>query len=374
MTNPESRGADQAVDELHLPVVTPGTDAQRPSGQGVIAIPIVDGHRGGVRPGRWPSAEELSALGHVLVPRPIREQAVIPHAVEAAREHMQEDAPDELRRGQGHGLLTRCVGTAVVGVAEPDLPRVEGEEPLVGDGDPMRVPTDVIEHLVGPGEGWLGVDHPVGLPGGLEMGGKVLPIVEGVECAGEVQLAGLERLAHGVEQQPANEPGEHPDREEEPGAARHPLRTIGRESPAGDHAVEVGMMHQGLAPGVEHRKEPDLGAQMTGIRRDGPQRLGDRPEEEAIDDGLVLVGDGGDRRGHREDDVEVVDGEQVRSARASDWHVGQWRLRHELYQTRWCPHRSHCSTWPPRAAVRQASIAVMTRRSAVESEPPAWAR
>ena len=114
-------------------------------------------------------------LGHVLVPRPIREQAVIPQAVEAAREHMQEDAPDELRRGQGHGLLPRCVGTAVVGVAEPDLPRVEGEEPLVGDGDPMRVPTDVIEHLVGPGEGWLGVDHPVGLPGGLEMGGKVLP-------------------------------------------------------------------------------------------------------------------------------------------------------------------------------------------------------
>ena len=112
--------------------MTPGTDAQRPSGQGVIAIPIVDGHRGGVRPGRWPSAEELSALGHVLVPRPIREQAVIPHAVEAAREHMQEDAPDELRRGQGHGLLTRCVGTAVVGVAEPDLPRVEGEEPLGG--------------------------------------------------------------------------------------------------------------------------------------------------------------------------------------------------------------------------------------------------
>ena len=74
------------------------------------------------------------------------------------------------------------------------------------------------------------------------------------------------------------------------------------------------MMHQGLPPGVEHRKEPDLSAQMAGIRRDGPQRLGDRPEEEAIDDGLVLVGDGGDRRGDREDDVEVVDGEQVRSA------------------------------------------------------------
>ena len=83
------------------------------------------------------------------------------------------------------------------------------------------------------------------------------------------------------------------------------------------------MMHQGLAPGVEHRKEPDLGAQMTWIRRDGPQRLGDRPEEEAIDDGLVLVGDGGDRRGHREDDVEVVDGEQVRSARIDPRGAGE---------------------------------------------------
>ena len=114
----------------------------------------------------------------------------------------------------------------------------------------MRVPTDVIEHLVGPGEGWLGVDPPVGLPGGLEMGGKVLPIVEGVECAGEVQLAGLERLAHGVEQQPANEPGEHPDREEEPGAARHPLRTIGRESPAGDPRSGGGDDAPGSGPQV----------------------------------------------------------------------------------------------------------------------------
>ena len=231
--------------------MTPGTDAQRPSGQGVIAIPIVDGPRGGVRPGRWPSAEELSALGHVLVPRPIREQAVIPHAVEAAREHMQEDAPDELRRGQGHGLQTRCVGTAGVGVAEPDLPRVEGEEPLVGDGDPMCIPTDVIEHLVGPGEGWLGVDHPVGLPGGLEMGGKVLPIVEGVECAGEVQLAGLERLAHGVEQQPANEPGYIP---------------IAREFPMGKTAK---LFWSGRSQAVRLPKEFRMNGEEVRIRKQG---------------------------------------------------------------------------------------------------------
>ena len=31
---------------------------------------------------------------------------------------------------------------------------------------------------------------------------------------------------------------------------------------------------------------------------------------------------------------------------------------------------SHCSTWPPSAAVRQISIAVITRRCAVDEDPP----
>jgi hypothetical protein len=41
---------------------------------------------------------------------------------------------------------------------------------------------------------------------------------------------------------------------------------------------------------------------------------------------------------------------------------------------RWCPHASHCSTWPPSAAVRHDSIAVITRRWAVDSAEPVAAR
>ena len=62
----------------------------------------------------------------------------------------------------------------------------------------MGVAADVIEHLVGPGEGRFGVDHPPGLSRRLEMVGKAVGIVEAVERAGEVQLARLERLAHSV--------------------------------------------------------------------------------------------------------------------------------------------------------------------------------
>src|SRR5205085_2963890 len=49
---------------------------------------------------------------------------------------------------------------------------------------------------------------------------------------------------------------------------------------------------------------------------------------------------------------------------ANDWHFVQWRLRHELNEMRVWPQRSHFSTCPPRAAVRQHSMARMTRRCA----------
>jgi hypothetical protein len=34
--------------------------------------------------------------------------------------------------------------------------------------------------------------------------------------------------------------------------------------------MEMGMMHQGLSPRVQHGEEPDLRAQMLRIGRDGP--------------------------------------------------------------------------------------------------------
>jgi hypothetical protein len=49
-----------------------------------------------------------------------------------------------------------------------------------------------------------------------------------------------------------------------------------------------------------------------------------------------MEGDGGDLGGQGEDDVEVGRGQQVGLAfgqpdpAAEPWHLGQWRLRHEL--------------------------------------------
>ena len=85
----------------------------------------------------------------------------------------------------------------------------------------------------------------------------------------------------------------------------------------------MGMMDERLAPGVQDGEEADLGAEVAGVGRYGAERLGDGPEEETVDDGLVLGGDLGDRRGHGEDDVEVLGGKQVRTAPFEPCGAGQ---------------------------------------------------
>ena len=49
----------------------------------------------------------------------------------------------------------------IVFPAEGDLAVGEVHDPVVGDGDAMRVAGQVLENMFGSAEGPLGVDHPV---------------------------------------------------------------------------------------------------------------------------------------------------------------------------------------------------------------------
>ena len=61
--------------------------------------------------------------------------------------------------------------------------------------------------------------------------------------------------------------------------------------------MDVRVVGQRRAPGVQHRGDADPRAEMLGIGRDGDERLGRGLEQDAVDDGLVLVGDVADRAG-----------------------------------------------------------------------------
>ena len=103
-----------------------------------------------------------------------------------------------------------------------------------------------------------------------------------------------------------------------------------------DH-VHVRMMREGGAPGVQHCGDADPGPQMLGIGGDRERRLGRGLHQQIVDHSLVLVGDVGDRRRQRVDDMEVADGQQLGLALGEPLRapprpgtLGQCRLRQEL--------------------------------------------
>ena len=69
--------------------------------------------------------------------------------------------------------------------------------------------------------------------------------------------------------------------------------------------MHMRMVIEVLAPGMQHRGDADVGSQVLRIGSDRGQRLGRGRKQEAVDLGLVLVGDGADLSRQGEHNVEV---------------------------------------------------------------------
>ena len=108
-------------------------------------------------------AEELPQSVQLFEPGVVGEESVVTDAVEARGQHVDEEAADELGRGQGQGLVTITPLGTIVFPLEGDTALITGEQTTVTDGDPMGVAREVSEHGLGTGERPLGIDHPVNL-------------------------------------------------------------------------------------------------------------------------------------------------------------------------------------------------------------------
>ncbi len=71
--------------------------------------------------------------------------------------------------------------------------------------------------------------------------------------------------------------------------------------------MQVRMMHQVLSPGMKHGEEADLCTQVFRIRSNRAEGLRNGSEQNAVDDLLVLEGNGGDCFRHSEDDMKILD-------------------------------------------------------------------
>ena len=183
---------------------------------------------------------------------------------------------------------------------------------MVADRHPVGVPGQVLQHLFRAAERRLGVDDPFGLGAGSEPALELARVGQRGELPMEGELALIEGGFDQGEELPPEDAAEDADRQEEAGFARDPARAVGRQPAARHDAVDVRVMLQVLAPGVEDGQEADLGPEVLRVGGDLLQGLGGGFEQEAVDLPRVLQRDRAERRRERKDDVMILDRQQFR--------------------------------------------------------------
>jgi hypothetical protein len=201
----ELRGGE-AFDNLH------GSAAKRTSPQ------RVNGQRG--RCGvcywliGWLKQPETEWKG--LRTPPVGEKAEVADAHEAAREQVEQEAPQELIDGQSH--QTFLVAVSGVSPAEGDVAVVKSDQSVVGNGDTMGVGAEIAQHMFRPAKGPFGIDDPVVTEQYPQPGGKSARLHKGQEMPVELECTRLKGGLESGDKLAAEDSAEHLDRKEE-GAA-----------------------------------------------------------------------------------------------------------------------------------------------------------
>ena len=166
--------------------MTVRTCAQRLPGQCLVTVAVISRRIGRCRRRH---SEQLSAALKLARTMAVAEEPVVADGVKPIRQHVNQEAADELATIQGHDLL--AIAIPVIPPAELDLAVVDGHQPVVGNGDAMGVPPDIVENLGRPSEGPLRIDHPLSVVNRGQVTPERGEFVEVTVCGEEVQLTGV---------------------------------------------------------------------------------------------------------------------------------------------------------------------------------------
>jgi hypothetical protein len=126
-------------------------------------------------------------------------------AVEAARQHVEEKAADELVGRERHGLEPVAAFDPIVLPFEGDAFLVERDEPGVGDRDAVGVAREIGENRLRPGERPLGVDDPFGAAQRRERGVEAALVGERGKIGEEDETPGRMQGCEPFEEEPAKD-------------------------------------------------------------------------------------------------------------------------------------------------------------------------
>ena len=244
---------------------------------------------------------------------PIGEQAEVADAHEAAREHVQQKAPEEFVDGERHDLRAPAIG--VILPAKLDDAVGETDQPRVRDRDPVRVATEILEYLRRPTKRPFRIHDPRCGP----------------ELRERARRSGRDRRAAPCRRRRSGRPrrtrvGAPPDT----WRGRRPTSAFtGKRNDARPRIQRV--RSRDKAPPVTRQWTwrwcvsvwphvwriaviPIVPPRCCGIAAEGEQRISGRAKEQRVDDARIALGEGIERVRQREDHVKVRNRQQLRAA------------------------------------------------------------
>lgn len=169
----------------------------------------------------------------------VRQKSEVTNTAESFRQHVEQEATDELVSVECHHL--GLVVGAIILPAEADATILAGKEPTVGDRHAMSVAPQILEYLLRPCEGPLGVHDPFDIAQRPEMASEGRRFHEPLKLAEQHEFSFVERRLQALEEQTSIQCRQNMDGKEEIGRAADPAPT-GREATARHDAVGMRMM------------------------------------------------------------------------------------------------------------------------------------
>lgn len=173
----------------------------------------------------------------VVLPVTVVGEAVITDLLEAGREHMHHEAPDEFQAEKGHlngggtiPVVLRGKGDGILG---------DSLYPGIGDGDAVGIASKVLDGIAEAIEGLPDVRAPGGIVKGVPEHGPGGRILQGRAGSGERELPGTVKGVQGGKELPLGLCGEHPGRDKEMAPCHLEPAVFGKAAP-GDDAVMWG--------------------------------------------------------------------------------------------------------------------------------------
>ena len=137
--------------------------------------------------------EQPARSRDVLGASAVGEETVVTDAVETVGQDVDEEAADELVAIKRHKLVASDALGAVILPFERHALAIEGDEPTVGNGNPVSVAGQVGEHSVGSAKRALGIDHPFDLSRCGKVGCEARRLGQGGLVGEELQAPSLVR-------------------------------------------------------------------------------------------------------------------------------------------------------------------------------------